>query len=365
VRRIIRTPAADMLGALQQRPEFAAAEISDILKLEFDLAGTLTPLYGERDQNFRLAHPGHADYVVKIADATDGLDQIEFQNDALLAVAESAPELCVPRLVRSVSGAPTYVLQRASHDYAVRVLTYVNGQPQSGYSGSPRVRQNVGVFCARLACALAVVSPPAKRKRLIWDLQNAGETLALSKYLTDLRQRALVEHVHGTFLSQTQSALTSLPKQAIHNDLNKNNVLVATGTDQIAGVIDFGDAVYAPAIVDLAVAMAHQCRDETDSVAAACDVLKGYHAVKPLTEQEVNLLWDLICTRISIGVAIRAWRTATVPEICSYDPKKYERLWISLEALLRSGAEAITDVFCAAIGSAFRKTAKTDKGRKL
>lgn len=366
-RRDARMPAADLLGALQRRPELVAAEISGVLRAAFDLTGGLTPLYGERDQNFRLAGSVPRDYVVKIADVTDGSELIEFQNEALLAVAQSAPELCVPRIITSISGEPAYMLRRGGRDYLIRVLTYVNGQPQSECAGSVTMRGHIGAFCGRLDRALAGVPAPRRGKRLIWDLQNAGETLALAKYLKDPQQRAFVERVHEIFLSRTAKPLASLPKQGIHNDLNKNNILVAGGTEQVAGVIDFGDAAYAPAVVDLAVAMAHQCRDEPDAVAAACEVLKGYHAVNPLTEKEVYLLYDLICARISIGAAIRAWRVAIAPKICSYDPKKYERLWTTLKVLLQTGAGPITDTFCAAVGGAFRKEEgeQQTNGRKL
>ena len=67
--------------------------------------GAPTPLPSERDQNFRLTTADDRRFVLKIANATEPPEILEFQNAALEHLASREPGLAVPRVLRSVSGA--------------------------------------------------------------------------------------------------------------------------------------------------------------------------------------------------------------------------------------------------------------------
>ena len=76
----------------------------------------------------------------------------------------------------------------------------------------------------------------------------------------------------------------------------------------MAGVIDFGDMLEAPLIVDVAIGASYLRALEGNPLAGIAKFLAGYHSVTPLEIPEVNMLFDLIKTRLAASVSILSWR---------------------------------------------------------
>jgi 4-aminobutyrate aminotransferase-like enzyme len=96
--------------------------------------------------------------------------------------------------------------------------------------------------------------------------------------------------------------LATLPWQVIHNDANEHNVLVGPGR-RVAGLIDFGDIVYAPRVCGLAVACAYAMLGQPDPVTAILPLVAGYHGEAPLSPDELAVLYPLIRTRHAMSTA--------------------------------------------------------------
>jgi Ser/Thr protein kinase RdoA (MazF antagonist) len=65
-------------------------------------------------------------------------------------------------------------------------------------------------------------------------------------------------------------------------------------TDEIVGVIDFGDMVHAPLVQDLAVTLASFARHGEMSLDNAVAQVEAWNAVLPLTDDELEILHDLV-----------------------------------------------------------------------
>ncbi|MEJ2541811.1 MAG: phosphotransferase, partial [Gemmatimonadota bacterium] len=100
--------------------------------------------------------------------------------------------------------------------------------------------------------------------------------------------------------------LGELPHGFIHGDLNDENVLV--DGDRVVGVLDFGDALYNPLVCDLAIALAYLLLEEPDPWEAGARLVEGYHARRPLSITECELLFPLMCGRLAVSVTIAAGR---------------------------------------------------------
>jgi Ser/Thr protein kinase RdoA (MazF antagonist) len=84
--------------------------------------------------------------------------------------------------------------------------------------------------------------------------------------------------------------LATLRATVIHNDANDWNVLVdSADQDRISGLIDFGDALHAPLIAEIAIASAYAGLDQADPIGAAASIARGFHAEYPLLEEEIDL----------------------------------------------------------------------------
>jgi Ser/Thr protein kinase RdoA (MazF antagonist) len=120
----------------------------------------------------------------------------------------------------------------------------------------------------------------------------------------------------------------------IHNDLTGSNLLMLADDGQrVAGVLDFGDTTRAPLVQDLGVtASYHLDRAEgADLFAPLVPLLAGYEAVRPLTEPEALVLFDLIATRLALRGLIPAWRAALYPGNRDYLMRNAGRAWLAME----------------------------------
>ena len=84
--------------------------------------------------------------------------------------------------------------------------------------------------------------------------------------------------------------------------------------NKISGVIDFGDAIYAPTICELAIACAYAGMYAEDPIEVMSYVVKGYHSQFPLDEKEVEVLLPLVFGRLMITVANAAYNHHLAPD---------------------------------------------------
>ena len=75
--------------------------------------------------------------------------------------------------------------------------------------------------------------------------------------------------------------------------------------------------VRAPLVNDLAVAASYQLEPGADPLAPAIRFAAAYHAVSPLQEAELDVLFDLMMARLAMVVAIGGWR-ARYPDNADY-----------------------------------------------
>lgn len=300
------------LDAIASRPpDIPEPVIAGHLSAQYGLQGELTSLISERDQNFRLRTTGGDSYVVKIANVAETEHVTKFQVSALLHLEERGCPVAVPRAVRSADGNSLTSLVYNGTTFRLRVVTWVDGQPIEGYVPGAELAWSLGQSLAGIDMALSDFEHEGQGQSLLWDMQRA----------MDLRQ--LVHHIHNEELSRAVDvalddfeeialpAFGQLRQQVIHNDLNPGNVLVAaTDPTRVAGVIDFGDMLRAPLVVDVAIAIAYLRSFEEDFLAPIASFLSGFHSVLPLEDAEVGLLHDLLRARLVTTITILHWRAA-------------------------------------------------------
>lgn len=332
-------------------PAFSATEAEDLAFDVFGLRAEASGLSGERDSNFylRVADDGH--YILKVSHPAEDRQVTDFQTQALLHVAAMAPSLPIPRVLKTRSGATEWLLARPGEDARiVRVLTFLQGEPIHRAPASTLQRRNLGSLLARLDLALRDFAHPAAHHELMWDMKHASRLRDLLVHISDPQQRGLAERFLDNFETHALPAFAHLRAQVIHNDMNPHNVLVSSDDpNRIAGIIDFGDMVHAPLINNLAVAAAYHPTDDGHPLAAAADVIAAYHAALPLQGDEIDLLFDLIATRMVLTVTISGWRAARYPENRDYILRNNRKAWTGLErlnSLSRHEAQAYLHRIC-------------------
>lgn len=327
----------DSQGVLDAPPIAVSSAVAQtVLETRFGLSGSATALGGERDRNFRVTTTAGHDCLLKFTHPAERETVTDFQVSALLRLAERDPTLPIPRVVHARDGdpAPVHILAdgRSSR---VRLSSYLTGTPLAGRVPSRPFCHRLGQWLARLDEALADFDHPVAGQIMPWDLQRAEQWLPQTESLEDPRAREAVRRPLRHFAEQLRPRLDRLPRQPIHNDLNGHNVLFAENdVDRPAGIIDFGDMLFAPRIVDLAVAAAYRMNDPADPLAGALALIGGYHRQSPLEPEERELLPGLIQTRLAMAITISTHRARAEPTNADYLLRNTATSWHALRHCL-------------------------------
>ncbi|MGD8857488.1 MAG: aminotransferase class III-fold pyridoxal phosphate-dependent enzyme, partial [Chloroflexota bacterium] len=224
----------------------------------------------------------------------------------------------VPRVLPSLDGELIALATGEDGDYMMRLFSYLAGTPLA--EAAPYSRElltEIGRFMGQIDLALRRFSHPAARRPLRWSLLQAEEVVGSNlAWLADEEQQGMVARRLEAFRKQTAPGLSRLRHGVIHNDANEHNMLVYNsvgGGQCVAGLLDFGDMVWSPIAYEAAVAAAYAMQGASDPLAAAAQLIAGYHQRFPLTVSEVDALHDLITIRLCTTVVLAAKQTAQDP----------------------------------------------------
>lgn len=303
---------------VDQAPSFTLDEAAAVIQQLYGLWGELRELPGERDQNFMLHAVDENQYVFKISNAAEDPQRIDFQHKAMLRLETQIEDYVFPHACATKEN--TTLTQVEGPDGAkhwVSLLTYVPGVCLAEVNPhTSELLEEVGRMVGTIDRAFAGWSHPAMHRLIHWDIRYAEK---LRPQLADIAQperRALVERVLDRFDTHVAPRFEQLRSSVIYNDANDYNVLVSEpGTERhIVGTIDFGDMVHGAVVCDVAVAATYAMFGKSDPLTAAADVVRAYHAVFPLEEHEVALVYDLVCTRLALSVCHAATQQHEVPD---------------------------------------------------
>ena len=224
----------------------------------------------------------------------------------------------------------------------VRAVNYLDGVPVEDIDAGARTFRNIGAMMGRLNHALSsYYHPGARTNDHPWDTSNCLRFQPLARHIADAASRKLVDGVFDHFRDNVKARLDATRHQIIHQDGHGGNVLVdPDNPERVAGIIDFGDMVFGPIIADLAVAT-DTGGDNHDRLGIICETAAGFDSTFALTEDEVDLLFDVVCARNALVASVIASRNA----INTDEPvhlESYEFSVAALDQLLTVGRERAT-----------------------
>ncbi len=342
------------------------------------------PLPGERDRNVRLGTADGQSYVLKIAAADETPDVLDLQHTALARLAAQDLPYRFPRPLPTADGSTVVAVPESALGAAlvgredaimaalfsparsateregggggegegaggagadgaavrlVRVLEWVPGRPLSKTRPTtPALLQDVGAMLASVDRALAGLTHPAVDRELYWNL-TGGRALVERRIeeVGDVAHRALVARHLRHFDEHAGPRLAELRTGPIHGDANDWNVLVGGPADRFeprtaTGLVDFGDMVTGWLVGEAAIAGAYAMLGRAHPIEALGAVARGYHAVLPLREAEVDLLYPLAVLRLCMSVVLAAKQRRERPDN-EYLSVTEAPAWAALETL--------------------------------
>jgi 4-aminobutyrate aminotransferase-like enzyme/Ser/Thr protein kinase RdoA (MazF antagonist) len=303
---------------VENRPRLPAELAADLVRENYRLTGSISPLPAEWDQNFRLDCGESGIFVVKIANRGIGDDLLDFQNAAMDRLNGSWTGAACPRVIRSRTGQTICTVTDDHGDrLRLRVLSFLEGTPLARIGRRDRgLLDHLGFALGGLDACLRDFIHPAMDREMRWDLRRCDWIGAGAGRIPDIRRRAIVESILLQFRARVGPLAGDLPMSVIHNDANDENVLVAPGPDgemRITGLLDFGDMLLSHTVNEVAVACAYAVLGSDDPVPAAAGLVGGYHRARPLGEAEWRVVFPLILMRLCVSVTTSAIAAAEDP----------------------------------------------------
>lgn len=322
---------------------FSAAQVERAARDSYGLMAAVRPLPGERDANFHLSTADRREYVLKVIDPDAGPETVDCQLKVLRHLAEQDPQLPIPRIGPTILGEDTgVVVGLDGSKYTLCLISFLPGQLLAGSAPQGRLLENVGATLARLDRALQGFFHPALGQRIAWDVRRLPELLEHASYIGSASIRGAVERVAEAF-SGRRTALSGLRSQAIHGDCHGQNLLVDAPAARVSGILDFGDMIHAPRVLEPAVTMSELLTENVAPLGAISSVLAGYAGGQSLDGSEIDLLYDLIAARHAVTVLVHAWRSRHDPAGArALDEAATSQAARSLEVLLEAGRGPLT-----------------------
>lgn len=308
------------METLKHVPQFTQSQAENLITDLFGVSGSAQALPSERDQNFRITAAGGQQYVLKIANGLEDVDFLDAQQQLLQHLAQTDIDFC-PQLFAAKDGSVMPTVEGESGAHIVRLVSFLAGVPMGNVARHSReLLHDLGHKLGRLDAALVGFEHPAAHHTFHWDLAQGLEVVAQHRHLIqDAEQAALVDQFIADIQTNVAPILPTLRTSVIHNDANDYNVIVGSnvpdlGNQIVAGIIDFGDMVHSYTVGNLAIAAAYALLDKPDPIAAAAEIVAGYHAAFALTDDELTALFGLINLRLCVSVCMAAVQMAERPD---------------------------------------------------
>jgi Ser/Thr protein kinase RdoA (MazF antagonist) len=276
--------------------------LSEVLG-RWDEASKLARLPGEYDLNFEVS--GGVTGILKIM--REGCDRSLVETQvAMLNHLAQVDDMPTPSVNSSVEGNDIECVEIEGTTRLAWMISLLPGKTLANTAPIDHsLMRDIGMSLGRLDVALRNFSHPGLYRTFKWDLTTADWFEPYVPQIKDPARIKIVARIFADYKSSHQPFLKSLPRQAIHNDLNDHNILVTIdddGTSHVSGLIDFGDAVYGPVLADVAIAGAYLVLNCDDPIERLAVFLDGYQSVQPLSETEIDAVWPLVLTRLAASV---------------------------------------------------------------
>ncbi len=289
-------------------------EAKHILKECFGIDGELKSLQGEVDYNFRVKAEDKT-YTLKIS--RPGFEP-EFQDFqvAMLDHLSTRIQLDIPSIYKINNKSSVEYSLASGEVVYVRLHDWVEGEVLTSISPwSKGLFESWGRAAGILSKGLVGFDHSKAHRDYKWDPSRLLQSKILVQYL-EPEDYKLAMYFFDHFEEHVLPKLPNLRKSINHNDLHELNVL-ASNADyeyEITGVIDFGDALYTETINELAITCAYAGMNQIDPMSSILNVVKSYHEVFPIHDNELEVLYGLVAARLLISVCAAAENAIHEPE---------------------------------------------------
>ncbi|MDC0338411.1 aminotransferase class III-fold pyridoxal phosphate-dependent enzyme [Flavobacteriales bacterium] len=309
--------------------------LRELLQTEFNFeAIEIKKIGGYDNANYKVTGDSNKYIFKTYVFSKDLRAHLEAENEVLLSLERS--EKCLfPIPEKFLDESYLKVVEIDGEQHICRMLAFIDESFLAETSHSHALLTSFGGFLAELNLQLQkATSYVLQARECEWDLQYYHFSLAYIKDIPNAHNRSIVEYFYQQFEAQVLPHISGFRRQIIHGDYNEGNVLVKN--DRVVGAIDFGDVTYAPLVYELGIALVYSCYDKDEPLQWIASSLKGYNAIIPIEEKEVEILYYVMAARLAVSVCRSAHSRKTDPDN-THALNSEKHSWKLLKYLLRIG----------------------------
>jgi 4-aminobutyrate aminotransferase-like enzyme len=180
----------------------------------------------------------------------------------------------------------------------------------------------------------------------------------LLDHVAEPGHRARVEAATNGAWADLRRVSDALPRQAVHLDLTDDN-LVRSPDGRLPlpdGVIDFGDLTTTWAVAEPAISLSSLLHHNGMEPHHVLPAVRAFHAVRPLSAEEVAALWPLVVLRAATLV-VSGRQQAAVDGDNAYVNGALDREWRIFEQAVSVPSAVMTNLVADALGLAAPRVA--------
>jgi hydroxylysine kinase len=286
------------------------AYVESLVRKHYGILAHAAPLSGVRGENFRLYGGGGTGHVLKVLPAGESPATADLLPAVLVHLERVAPELPVPRIVRSRDGQAQLKINDAGGVPRMVLLhTFSPGKLLVATTRSSAQRRACGELLARLGHALRTFDHAGSRREVAWDIAQMPRLAEVIPMVPELPSVDFLRAFVDLFTARIAPRLTRLRNQFIHSDFTARNIVVESRkASNVVGIIGFGAAVHTALVADVAAGAIGQLAAPENAQEEVREFVEAYCRVEPLLKEELALLDWLIAGRIVLETVLAAWQ---------------------------------------------------------
>ncbi|MBT8221115.1 MAG: aminotransferase class III-fold pyridoxal phosphate-dependent enzyme [Bacteroidia bacterium] len=277
------------------------ARLLKLLEQAYGIKGKLHLLYSEKDKIYRLdsGKNNTSRYIIKQIHPTVNVKHLQLQHSLINSLSQAGVPYQLPQSLQTIDG--DVILKSDDHYWVVQ--NHLDGVLMANATPiMPTTRNSIGRMLAGFQKVFTSKRYDADIYPSKWDNDQAGW---LSEHL-DLfeRRRPLVERNFKAYLN-VEHKISKLRKSICYNDANEHNIFLQFNREHeylVSGCIDFGDAIFTSTINEVAIASAYAMMNVAAPLTAAGDIVEGFYEEFEILDDELELLFILIKTRLLVSL---------------------------------------------------------------
>jgi len=264
-------------------------------------------LAGEVDLNFLVKCIDHSKYLLKICRPDVEVDEVKFQVEILNFLKSKPLSFRTPEVILNKVGNP-FMDHENIPGHIIRLHTWLDGDMLAKVNPrTDKLLRSWGESIGQLSNALQGFDHIGAHRFDKWNPTEVLFSKKYDEYITGNSKKRIASKMWSLFDDEFFIKTNQLRHSVNYSDAHEHNLIVDSGTHNVMGIIDFGDAIYSATICELAIACAYAGMHKPDPLKAMREVVIGYNKRFPLEEREIEVLYPLICARLMITVCNAAY----------------------------------------------------------